>query len=328
MAIKFTNNASAELASSINNSVTTIVVAAGQGSKFPVLGSGDYFYATLVDPSNNLEIVKVTERSTDTLTVERAQDGTTAKSYNAGDRIELRPVAAVFNGIVSDTTAELALKADLDSPALTGTPTAPTAAPGTNTTQIATTAFVQNVAGGLGTMSTQNANNVSITGGSVTGITDLAVADGGTGASNAAGARTNLGLVIGANVPSPTGTGASGTWGINITGNAATATAANNVNGVGQTWQNLTGSRAFNGTIYSNTTGRPIMINASWYNGNKAGHIVNARPIGSGTWIQVGRAGDRDFGGQNTISAIIPNNWEYQAITHGDTWADVWSELR
>lgn len=36
----------------------------------------------------------------------------------------------------------LALKAPLESPALTGTPTAPTAAAGTNTTQIATTAFV------------------------------------------------------------------------------------------------------------------------------------------------------------------------------------------
>ena len=33
-------------------------------------------------------------------------------------------------------------KANLDSPALTGTPTAPTASSGTNTTQIATTAFV------------------------------------------------------------------------------------------------------------------------------------------------------------------------------------------
>jgi hypothetical protein len=37
---------------------------------------------------------------------------------------------------------------------------------------------------GLGTMSTQNASSVSITGGSITGITDLAVADGGTGASS------------------------------------------------------------------------------------------------------------------------------------------------
>jgi hypothetical protein len=47
---------------------------------------------------------------------------------------------------------------------------------------------------GLGTIATQASNNVLITGGSITGITDLAVADGGTGASDAAGARTNLGL--------------------------------------------------------------------------------------------------------------------------------------
>lgn len=39
----------------------------------------------------------------------------------------------------------------------------------------------------LGTISTQNANNVSITGGSISGITDLAVADGGTGASTLTG---------------------------------------------------------------------------------------------------------------------------------------------
>ena len=53
---------------------------------------------------------------------------------------------------------------------------------------------------GLGTIAVQDANNVTITGGSVTGIADLAVADGGTGASTAAGARINLGLVIGTDV--------------------------------------------------------------------------------------------------------------------------------
>jgi hypothetical protein len=84
-------------------------------------------------------------------------------------------------------------KADINSPTFTGIPEAPTATAGTSTTQIATTAFVQNVAGGLGTMSTQNANAVAITGGAISGITDLAVADGGTGASTLAANNVLLG---------------------------------------------------------------------------------------------------------------------------------------
>ena len=47
---------------------------------------------------------------------------------------------------------------------------------------------------GLGTIAVQDASSVAITGGAITGITDLAVADGGTGSSTAAGAATNLGL--------------------------------------------------------------------------------------------------------------------------------------
>jgi hypothetical protein len=47
---------------------------------------------------------------------------------------------------------------------------------------------------GLGSIATQDSSNVSISGGSISGITDLAVADGGTGSSTASGARTNLGL--------------------------------------------------------------------------------------------------------------------------------------
>jgi hypothetical protein len=53
--------------------------------------------------------------------------------------------AASHSHVLSDVTglaADLAGKAPLASPALTGTPTAPTAPPGTDSTQIATTAFV------------------------------------------------------------------------------------------------------------------------------------------------------------------------------------------
>jgi hypothetical protein len=46
---------------------------------------------------------------------------------------------------------------------------------------------------GLGTMATQASGAVSITGGAISGITDLPVVDGGTGSSTASGARTNLG---------------------------------------------------------------------------------------------------------------------------------------
>ena len=97
MAALINNNASGTLASGINTDVTSLSLDTGQGALFPNPTGGDYFYATLVDSSLNVEIIKVTARSTDDFTtIERAQDGTTAKSFSAADIVEIRPIAALF----------------------------------------------------------------------------------------------------------------------------------------------------------------------------------------------------------------------------------------
>jgi len=90
----FTNNAFSLLASGISDADTAVSVTGGEGALFPNPTGGDYFYATLIDTSNNLEIVKCTARSTDALTIVREQESTTGRAFVAGDRIELRLTAA------------------------------------------------------------------------------------------------------------------------------------------------------------------------------------------------------------------------------------------
>lgn len=99
MVMKFTNNATSTLATGINSSVTSLSVASGQGALFPTLGGSDYFYCTLANAAGTVEIVKVTARSTDTFTIVRGQDNTTAATWLSGDRVELRLVAASLNDI-------------------------------------------------------------------------------------------------------------------------------------------------------------------------------------------------------------------------------------
>jgi hypothetical protein len=157
-----TNNASATLASGITSSATTITLGTGQGAAFPAASGTSVFWATIINSSNQLEIVKVTAISGDTLTVVRGQDSSTARAYSTGDKLELRPTAALFNAKLDadtaastylsqanasttyGTIANLALKAPIDSPTFTGDPKAPTPTAGDNDTSIATTAFVAN----------------------------------------------------------------------------------------------------------------------------------------------------------------------------------------
>ena len=84
-------------------------------------------------------------------------DGTTAVGSLAFDDEAVRGLISTLSGTVSTLSgtvtsvqSELNNKAPLVSPSLNGTPTAPTASKGTNTTQIATTAFVQEALSGVG----------------------------------------------------------------------------------------------------------------------------------------------------------------------------------
>jgi hypothetical protein len=94
MGIQLKNNAVGYLATAISASDTGAVLQTGNGGNFPTLGAGDYFYATLESTGGTMEIVKVTARSGDSLTIVRAQEGTTAQSFAAGSRFELRVTAA------------------------------------------------------------------------------------------------------------------------------------------------------------------------------------------------------------------------------------------
>lgn len=119
MSVKFTNNAVASLAAGISTSDTTLPLLPGTGDAFPVLAAGDWFPVTLVTSGGAFEIARCTERAGDVLTVVRAQEGTAAKTFPAGSRVEHRLTAAVLEAIISDVLARLPLAGGEISGALT-----------------------------------------------------------------------------------------------------------------------------------------------------------------------------------------------------------------
>ena len=98
----FKNNATTTLASAITSTATSCTVTSGGGALFPTLGSAgptgtaQNFTATIIKNGNPAvyEVVLVTARSTDTMTIVRAQEGTTAQAWNAGDTLALLPTTA------------------------------------------------------------------------------------------------------------------------------------------------------------------------------------------------------------------------------------------
>jgi hypothetical protein len=103
--IVFKNNAKTTLASGITDTATSATVV--DGSVFPSLGAGEYFFCTF-DTGTQNEIVKVTARSGNTLTIVRAQDNTTAKAFSSGNAAELRVTAGVLENIQENIAAKSA----------------------------------------------------------------------------------------------------------------------------------------------------------------------------------------------------------------------------
>lgn len=120
---QYANNATATLAASISAAATTINLASGQGALFPTPVGSSFFHATLVDALDNREIVKVTTRAADTLTVSRAQEGTTARAYNTGDRLELWLTAAALENMVQKDAANVTFAGALAADSFSGSGT-------------------------------------------------------------------------------------------------------------------------------------------------------------------------------------------------------------
>jgi hypothetical protein len=195
---------------------------------------------------------------------------------------------------------------------------------GDNSLKIATTAYVAtavtNGLGTLGTMSTQNANSVAITGGSITGITDLAVADGGTGQS----ALTANNVILG-NGTSPVSFVAPSTSGLALRSNGTTFTMQKLGLGMsGETWYDLTGSRAI-GTTYTNSNGYPISVAVGLSHLSGDGNIYRVLVNGVGVAYETGNT-SADTADSNTF--IVPPGQTYIVETLAGSHAlTFWSEL-
>jgi len=180
--------------------------------------------------------------------------------------------------------AFLALSAT--SAALTGTCTAPTVTPGSDsTTKIATTAFVQSaisaISSGVTSFNTRS-GVVTLSSGDVT--TAL-----GYTPYNAGGATVITTSNISSYAPTVSGTGAYGTWGISISGNAATASTATNAT----TATNQSGGTVSATTITASSTITSTSGGGSASLGNSSVALYNGTTSMSNngsafTWTQSG----------------------------------------
>jgi len=104
--IKLKNNARGFLASAIGAADTQLILSSGTGASFPTLTAQESFFATIVSAEGAYEIVNVTSRSGDVLTIERGAEGTTAQVFNPGSLVELRVTVGNLTGATTDPFRE------------------------------------------------------------------------------------------------------------------------------------------------------------------------------------------------------------------------------
>ena len=163
---QFSNNARSTLTSSITDTATSMTIESAAADLFPTADTGsgsipattDWFKATLQDVSGNVEIIYVRTRTAGSAVfgnVLRGREGTTARSFVSGSVVGLRVTAADIQASINIPGANNTFTGDntfsgdntftgdtsFVDPVFTGTPTAPTAATGTSTEQVATTEF-------------------------------------------------------------------------------------------------------------------------------------------------------------------------------------------
>ena len=101
--VKTANSAKGSLAGGISANQGTLSLLGGEGGKFPTLGANEYFYITVTSAAlaTNTEIMRVTARNADTLTITQA-NGTARNlnnTFSAGDSVEIRTTANSINDL-------------------------------------------------------------------------------------------------------------------------------------------------------------------------------------------------------------------------------------